>query len=253
MKKYHASLSLGVLLSFLLLTVSGGADKAQAADNDIELGAGLDTQAEFENLAKELGLALSYLPMSPAEPLGITGFDVGVEGTFAKIESDATYWAEALSDNTAPDYLIVPKLHVQKGLPFGIDVGAILAKAPGSNVALFGGELKWAILKGTLATPAVAIRGSYTQLAGVDDLDLQTYGVDASVSKGIGPLTPYVGVGTVKVNASENSSLVTLDDVDPSLTRFFVGAKLSLLLLNVVAEADFSEIPLYSLRLNVGF
>ncbi|MBI5197610.1 MAG: hypothetical protein HZA19_03270, partial [Nitrospirae bacterium] len=191
--------------------------------------------------------------MSPAEPLGITGFDVGVEGTFAKIKSDAAYWTQAVSDSAPPDYLIIPKLHAQKGLPFGFDVGAILAKAPGSNVSLIGGELKWAILKGTMVTPAVAVRGSYTQLLGVDDLDLQTIGLDASVSKGVGPLTPYGGVGMVKIKASENVAALPLEDVDTSVTRFFVGAKLSILLFNLVAEADFSEIPLYSLRLNVGF
>jgi hypothetical protein len=238
-----------LVLSNLQIPSMGG--KAWAGGNDIELSAML--QGQFENLSKELGLTLSYIPMAPAEPLGVLGFDVGIEGTFAKIDSGAAYWTAAVSDGNPPDYLPIPKLHVQKGLPFGFDVGAILAKAPGSNISLVGGELKWAILKGSMVSPAVAVRGSYTQLLGVDDLDLQTFGLDTSVSKGFGPLTPYGGIGLVKIKASENSPIVTLQDVDASETKFFLGAKLSILLINLVAEADFAKIPLYSLRLNVGF
>ena len=33
--------------------------------------------------------------------------------------------------------------------------------------------------------PAVALRGSYTKLLGVSDMDLNTYGLDLSASKGI--------------------------------------------------------------------
>ncbi|MBI4715714.1 MAG: hypothetical protein HY760_07255, partial [Nitrospirae bacterium] len=87
MKKYRGSLWIGMMICLLSLHAPG-ADKVQAADNDIDLSGFPNVQGQFEDLTKELGLALSYLPMSPAEPLGITGFDVGVEGTFAKIKSD---------------------------------------------------------------------------------------------------------------------------------------------------------------------
>ncbi len=40
---------------------------------------GTYTQSEFKDLSTELGLAISYVPLSPAEPLGglVPGFDVG--------------------------------------------------------------------------------------------------------------------------------------------------------------------------------
>ena len=135
----------------------------------------------------------------------------------------------------------------------GIDAGAIFATVPGSNITLYGGEVKWAILKGTIVSPAVAVRGTYTALTGVDDIDMSTYGLDASVSKGFGPLTPYGGLGQVWIKSSENSDIVTLDDVSTSSTKLFLGAKLKILLLSLVFQADISDVNMYSARANISF
>ena len=221
-----------------------------AGSNDIELLS--MAQNEFKNLSKEIGLIISYVPLAPAEPLGVLGFDIGIEATGVKISSGSTFWENAVSGGDPPDYIVLPKIHVQKGLPFGIDVGAIFATVPGSNITLYGGELKWAVLEGSIVSPAVAVRGTYTALAGVDDVDASTFGLDASVSKGFGPLTPYAGLGQVWISASENAGL-GLDDVSTSATKFFVGAKLKILLLGIVVQADFSDVPMYSARANISF
>lgn len=209
-------------------------------------------QDYFKDISKEVGFALSYFPLAPAEPLGITGFDIGIEVTAVDIDEGKNYW-KLMGD--FPGMLPVPKLHAQKGLPFGIDIGAIYSKVPSSNISLFGGELKWAVLQGTAATPAVAIRGSFTKLLGVDNLNLQTMGYDASISKGVAMFTPYAGVGQVVIE-SEAKNLpagVTLDKETLTETKYFVGVKTSLLLLKITAEADFAEIPAYSLRVGMGF
>lgn len=226
------------------------ASQGSAAGKDIELEA--IAQGQFEDLSKEIGLIISYIPLAPAEPLGILGFDIGVEVTGVKIHSGSDFWELAMKD-TPPDYIILPKIHAQKGLPLGIDVGAIFATVPGSNITLYGGEVKWAVLKGTIVSPAVAVRGTYTALAGVDDIDMSTYGLDASVSKGFGPLTPYGGLGQVWIKSSENSDIVTLDDVSTSSTKLFLGAKLKILLLSLVFQADISDVNMYSARANISF
>lgn len=224
----------------------------RAGSNDIEL---LTTMAqnEFKDLSKEIGLIISYVPLAPAEPLGVLGFDIGIEATGVKISSGSTFWENAVVGGDPPDYIVLPKIHVQKGLPLGIDVGVIFATVPGSNITLYGGELKWAILPGSIVSPAVAVRGTYTALAGVDDVDASTFGLDASVSKGFGPLTPYAGLGQVWISASENADIVDLDDVSTSATKLFIGAKLKVLLLGIVVQADFSDVPMYSARANISF
>lgn len=209
-------------------------------------------QQDFKDMSKEVGFGLSYFPMAPAEPLGIVGFDIGVEVTAVDINEKEGFWKNM---GDFPAMLPVPKLHVQKGLPFGIDIGAVYSKVPSSNISLFGGELKWAVLQGTAATPAVAVRGSFTKLLGVDNLNLQTMGYDASISKGVAMFTPYAGVGQVVIE-SEAKNLpagVTLDKETLTETKYFVGVKTSLLMLKITAEADFAEVPAYSLRVGMGF
>ena len=244
MKKTMLSVIIALCIVVLTLSI------CNAGGNDIQLQA--MAQGEFEDLSKEVGLLISYIPLAPAESLGILGFDVGVEVTGAKISSGSTFWENAVADSQPPDYVILPKIHVQKGLPWGIDLGAMYATAPGTNISLYGGELKWAFMKGSIVSPAVAVRGSYTALAGVDDLDVSTYGLDASISKGFGPLTPYAGLGQVWIKANNNTNL-PLNDVSTSATKLFLGAKFNILLLGIVVQADFSDIQMYSARANISF
>ena len=44
--------------------------------NDITIPAGT-TQQDFRDLTERLGLAISYMPLAPAAPLGLLGFDAG--------------------------------------------------------------------------------------------------------------------------------------------------------------------------------
>ncbi len=235
-----------LVLSSLALTLP--LQSASAANIDIDTINPV-IQSAFEDFTEEIGLAIAYLPMAPAEPLGILGFDVGIEVTTTDI--DRSLW-ENVTKATPPGSVIIPKVHAQKGLPFGIDIGAIYAKVPESNIALAGGELKWAFISGNVALPAVAIRASYTKLLGVDVLDLETFGADISISKGFAFLTPYAGYGQVWVRSKEN---VTAEKrkANVSLVKPFVGIKISIVLINIVVEADFAETPLYTGRINIGF
>ena len=145
MKKITVSSIIAVL--FVVISMS----LTYAGGNDIKLGSTL-IQSQFKDLSREVGLAISYIPLAPAKPLGILGFDIGAEVTAVKINSDKAFWKLAVSDATPPSYLLLPKIHVQKGLPLGIDVGAMYAAAPGTNVSIYCGEIKWAVLQGTIVT-----------------------------------------------------------------------------------------------------
>jgi hypothetical protein len=227
----------------------------QAMARDINFTTGL-TQSEFKSLSREAGAAISYRNTAPAEPLGITGFDAGVEASAVDIKSNSSYWNKAFNGD-APSYLVIPRARVRKGLPLGIDVGAMYAYVPGSNIKLYGFELSKAILDGTFATPALGIRGTYTRLAGVSDLDLQTAGVDACISKGILFLTPYAGVGGVWIDSKATGSLQNDSNLKRESfwqPRYFAGLKVSPLpLLGITAEAEYQERPIYSLKLALSF
>ena len=193
-------------------------------------------QAEFKLFSEDLGSALSYKPVTPAEPLGITGFDLGLEVTSTEMKNSAL-WTKATNGSSAISSIIVPKLHVFKGLPLGIDIGAFYSAIPTTNIKLVGGELRYAILDGGVATPAVAIRGSMTKLSGVDQLSFSTKGVDLSISKGLAMFTPYAGVGRVWVDSTPNG-VPLLKKETFQQSKFFVGGNLNFGLMNLAVEYD---------------
>lgn len=213
------------------LTVIG---TAAQADTNINLNS-IILQSDFRLLSEDLGAALSYKAVAPAEPLGLTGFDIGLEATATKLEHAAIF--ERASSGDAPSTLIIPKLHIHKGLPLGIDIGAFYSAVPNSNIELWGAELRYALLKGGTVTPAVAVRGSYTTLQGVDRLDLDTKALDISISKGFTLLTPYVGVGKVWVDSTPDTS-TGLRPEDFSYSKYFVGLNLNFGLINIALETD---------------
>jgi hypothetical protein len=223
-KRQRNNLLRGVLASIVLLpSVSMGRDI-----NNV----GSLNQNLFKDLTSDLGAALSYKAIRPAEPMGTLGFDIGFEITSTKMESDAL--DQASSGNT-PSELIVPKLHVSKGLPLGFDVGAFYTAVPSSNIGLVGGELSYALFEGGIVSPAVSVRGTYSRLTGVDQLDLTTKGLELSISKGFAFFTPYAGVGQVWIDSATNTGWE-----DESLTRnkYFLGFNLNLGLMNIAAETE---------------
>lgn len=191
------------------------------------------SQSEFKTISKDLTAALSYKAVAPAEALGITGFDLGVEVTGTSLESKDIWNKAAGSDlSTLP----LAKLHVHKGLPFGIDVGAVYAAVPGSNVQLMGGEIRYAILDGNVALPALAVRGAMTKLSGVDQLDFSSKSLEVSLSKGFLMFTPYAGLGRVWGTSTPHAGSLTEEKV--SASKVFVGANVNLGLLNLAGEFD---------------
>ena len=218
------------------------------------------TQSDFKDLSRDLGLVISYIPLATAEPLGgaLPHIDAGVEVSAFDLNTNSSYWQaiKAYPGNAdVPSTLPVPRLHIQVGLPIiPIDLGYVYASVPGTDVKYMGAEVKLAILSGSAVTPAIAIRGAYTKLSGVTDMDISTKSADISISKGIAIFTPYAGYGMVWIESKEKSPLVTLTDESLTEPKWFVGTKITFFpLMNLVIEADFAEVNSYSARLNIHF
>ena len=194
------------------------------------------SQPEFRALSEDLGAALSYKPLTPTAPLGITGFDLGLAVTATKIENGALLQKAGAGDHST---LPLPSLRLNKGLPLDIDVGLMVGAVPGTNIRLYGGELRYAIVSGGAALPAIGIRGSYTKLTGVDQLDFNTKGLDLSISKGFLMFTPYAGVGKVwAASTPKDIPPPGLSKESFSLNKVFVGFNLNFGLTNLAFEGD---------------
>ena len=208
-------------------------------------------QGEFRLLSEDLGAALSYHAQVPAEPLGITGFDLGISVTATKLENVALL--QRVSSDSVDTTLYVPTIRAHKGLPAGFDIGLMYASIPGSNIRYTGGELRYAILKGGVASPALGVRGSFTRLSGVDQWSMDTRGLDVSISKGFAFITPYAGLGRVWIE-SDPRGTAGLRKEEFSLNKAFVGIGMNFALLNLNFEADKTgELTSYSLKLGLRF
>lgn len=190
-------------------------------------------QDEFHKISRDLGAAFSYKGVTPATPLGIAGFDVGIEVTETKMENSSLF---ALAGAGSQSRLIVPKFHVHKGLFGGIDIGAFIAAAPDVDASLFGAELRYAILDDGLATPAVGVRLSGTRASGLGDLRVSTAALDLVVSKKFTAITPYAGAGMVRVQSSVSGS--SLGEERFNRSRVFGGLNVNLLAVNLAFEAE---------------
>lgn len=208
------------------------------------------TQPEFKLLSEDMGSALSYKAVTPPAPLGVTGFDLGLEVTSTKMQNPALW---TIATGSALNSMIVPKLHVFKGLPLNIDVGAFYAAVPTTNIKLYGGELRYAILEGGVALPAVGIRGAMTKLSGVSQLALSTRSLDISISKGFAMFTPYAGVGSVSVDSTPDAATGRTKESFRQ-SKVFVGGNFNFGLTNFALEYDKTgSAPSYSAKLGFRF
>src|SRR5438132_13841469 len=126
------------------------------------------TQAEFARFSRLVAQGIFATPVEPARATGLLGFDVGIAATAMKIDTKASYWLHSVpagSDFVHGSYSTVPRLVVSKGFGVGTISGSY-AKFSNSGVKTYGGALDLPLVRGTLATPELALRGSYATVSG---------------------------------------------------------------------------------------
>ena len=233
---------LAAVASLLMLSPA-----AHAVDFDFDIQPGA-TQADFKDIAEDVSAILNAKSLTPAEPYGITGFGIGVFGTYVETQNPDA-WQNVIGEEV--DEIGLVGLTVQKGLPLGVDVGASYSWIPQAEANLLGLELRYALLEGGVATPAIGLRGSYSKLSGFDDLDYDSYGLDLSVSKGFGPLTPYAGIGHVWSKFKVDQ--FGLDDENVDDMRYFVGLRLSALFGITPEYERIGDHDVFNLRIGFAF
>ncbi len=235
--------------------------------------AGDCAQQHFGNLVRDLGLLTAPAFLAPAETLGLNGFSFGLEGSMASIQHKEDYWQLA-TEGDPSSILLIPRLHVRKGLPFSVEVGTQLTYLPESELFLVGAEVKWAINEGFYFIPDLALCFSLNHMLGSKDFSLTNGGWDVSVSKSFGiggmmSLTPYAGYHMLFVHGDSHVILKERDDngtpvleeevlaavrwQDNMFNRFFVGCRLKTHIFQITAEGVFSDQDIHLFNLKLGF
>ncbi len=210
---------------------------------------GFGSQSKFSTYAQELTAALDYRPMVPAEPLGLTGFDIGVSLYNTKFNSSLNNVELSPVENSVQ----MMSVQAHKGLPAGIDIGVAYSVGLGGNITTLGYDISYAILDGGMAMPAVNIRYTSTTLSGVDVLSYSSSAIELGVSKGFAMLTPYASIAQVSSTVTPNSrgsiglamSSAALSTVNSSLLKTSFGVNVNLtafdLLVDMTTVGDISS------------
>ena len=182
-----------------LLTVNAFADggdfQVYKLGNPSDGTTGAASNANFRIMSNQLAAAISSFNGAPPETLGHSGFNVAFEYQVAQIDNNATYWP-----TTAPvtPYLLMPSIHVRKGLGFSVEIGTRVSYLQSTRMAAATVELKWALNEGFKYFPDLGVRGYGTHLFGSRDFNLTTAGLDVGLGHqfgigGMATLTPYAG------------------------------------------------------------
>jgi hypothetical protein len=163
-------------------------------------------QTMYKSLMSELSLVMAPHPLSPADTLGYSGFQVGFETSFTQISNNADYWKQGVS-SVSSSFLSTVGVMARKGLWWplpGFEIGAGAVKLIDSNMFAVQGYAKLALHEGfhDWALPSLAVRASVSHLLGTSEVDLTTLALEATVSKSFGvggtaTVDPYIGAGAL--------------------------------------------------------
>jgi hypothetical protein len=225
---------------------------ALAGTNNIEF-LNFSSQAQFKNFSTDLTGALGYKTLTPAEPLGITGFSIGAAYT----QSNLNYKLMNKVSSHPSGNISGVSLHALKGLPLGIDLGVDYMTVPNSNITTLGGTLSYALIEGGTAYPAIGLKASYNQTQGIKALDASSYGAELGISKGFANFTPYAALGMVNGEITPHnqySTGVQLRKTTSSLVKYAVGVNINLFLMDVlVGYNQIGDVSNYTAKIGYRF
>ncbi len=244
-----------VLKPILILMLLSHASFAQMAPQGFTV-ASLDdiktrANAELKRFTELTGTVSNFRSLAPASPLGIWGFNVGVELTSLP-RNTFQIFNQPL---TLPSYF--PRFHAAKGLTPNLDaeISLLLPRLVLSrgalpqeieSLAVYGGGLKYTLLREEEFPISLAARATYNRLY-LRFFKSDTYGADVSVSRSIKlpfiplRLTPYTGIGYMTINGEFKKSLIG-DDVSQIHNlqdyRYFGGLSTRLFIFNLTSQID---------------
>jgi len=192
-------------------------------------------QKDLEGLAEAFGDVVTFPNVGTAVPTGLPGFEVLVAAGGPQVDTGSGWW-RYVDARTVGGVLYGQRLILRKGLPLNFDVGVQTGQVAGEK--FWGGEVRWAFLEGGTVSPALALRGSYSQLSGAP-FGCEVAEVQFVISKGFSVVSPYGGIGyrRVSARATFGEPAATSHSVDTNHGTLTIGARVTLLpLLRLVGE-----------------
>lgn len=162
--------------------------------------------ANFRAFARRLAAAMTSVNLMPPETLGHSAFAISAELSVVDLQG-ATELTQMPTERQMNGALLLPSIHLRKGLPWSFEVGVRAAWFEKSRMGTGTLELKWALNEGFTYLPDIAVRGHITKILNSRDFDVTAGGFDLGIGKqfaiaGMVTVTPYVGWNLIFVGAS---------------------------------------------------
>jgi hypothetical protein len=163
-------------------------------------------QSQYKSLMSEMSVVIGPHYLTPADTLGYSGFQMGLETSFSQITNTADYWQKGV-ENPTSSFLPTLTVMARKGLwlplpGFELGVGgtklfdsSLYALQAYAKLGLHEGYHGWPI-------PSLAVRGAVSHLLGTSEVNLTVMSLDATLSKSFGiggvvTLDPYIGAAAL--------------------------------------------------------
>ncbi len=173
--------------------------------------------ANFRAFSRRLAAGITSANLSPPETLGHSAFAITADLSVVDF-GEAKEAGHIPTQQSITGPVLLPSIHVRKGLPWSFELGVRAAWFEKSRMGTGTLELKWALNEGFTYLPDICVRGSITKILNSRDFDVTAGGLDLGIGKqfaiaGMVTLTPYIGWNLVFVGASSNNV-----DFNPSRT-----------------------------------
>jgi hypothetical protein len=231
---------------------------ADLADCSVQFSPEL-TQGAFGRFVREFGSVSAFKLMSPPKTLGQWGIAIGLEQIFFSVEDKSDAWNDTFAH---PDHyhelgsdLGFPKLRARVGITDNLDVGAFYTEQPKANYGWFGLEAKYGMLQQNEEMPiSLALRGAYTKTIWVEDMDMHAVTADVSAGRTFWNFfTPYLGLGSELVIASETTDAVDLDTEVQLVPHAIGGFEVRFWYVALGAEAQLATLPSLQVQASAVF
>jgi len=176
----------------------------------------LPDNAAFTKMISQYGFAFAPSAMHSARTTGIGGFQLSLEGQYAKIDDGAEYWKNGTQGpvdparnlasivNKSPQSVLqLYSIKATKGFSFGLEVTGALGFMPKTSILSGGADVRMALLEGFRTgmigiLPDASIGGGVRTISGASQFQLTVASLDAQLSKPLpiadsSVLTPYIG------------------------------------------------------------
>lgn len=223
------------------------------------------TQQAWRQFTQEAGLVAYFRPLNSAQALGRGHFELAAlswrtafddtdaawNDTF--VHPDSTHW---LKDGAR---LPFPGLTARVGITNKLDAGIYFTKNPQANYGFWGAQLQYNLVHNEARQWSVAARAHVTSLFGPADLTLNTYGLEAVVSKEWAvysdwlTVSPYLGVSTYMAHARETTEAVNLKDETRAGLQTMAGVAAHIYFVSLGLEYNVAQLQTVSFKVGVTF